>query len=369
MRKNFPYYILIVACLFLLLNACNQQEEGQQVLKNATNKSQTPPPSKRINTADIQKASDCWIGAITPGDEKSNFYDIHFVEDQLGWVVGFTPNTIYKVTDGGVNWKKLEIEEATDLHITGLHFANKQKGWVVGEAGLILHTTNGGQTWTEQSANVGAFLSQVNFANENIGWVVGENGVIIGTKNGGQTWTKQHQAGEALPDGKYGALITSLEVLNENVAWAVGAKFQNTDKSERHILLKTMDSGQTWIQQTAPVFDGTLTDIHFIDERIGFLVGNVGFLAKTIDGGQTWENQSFANVGQAFNRIEFANPTNGFIVGHSGTILKTTNAGQSWKKVELTNEYKQELTDVAIVGNRPIVVGKQGVFLYDRCKK
>lgn len=60
-------------------------------------------------------------------------------------------------------------------------------GWVVGESGTILHTTDGGNSWSAQNSGTSNWLYSVRFADANTGWAVGEHGTILHTKNGGYT--------------------------------------------------------------------------------------------------------------------------------------------------------------------------------------
>ena len=78
----------------------------------------------------------------------------------------------YPITTGS----KLELP-SSDLR--SVRFAaDSQIGWAVGDDGLILHTRNGGETWTRLNSNTSEALMSVTFANGSSGWVVGTNGTI-----------------------------------------------------------------------------------------------------------------------------------------------------------------------------------------------
>ncbi len=77
------------------------------------------------------------------------------------------------------------------LFLMGVCFVNAQQGWAVGERTNILHTTDGGKTWTVQFKSDDYILKSVSFANDRTGWAAGEYGLIYYTENGGTTWTKQ----------------------------------------------------------------------------------------------------------------------------------------------------------------------------------
>jgi len=58
-------------------------------------------------------------------------------------------------------------------------------GWAVGLGGVILHSLDGGVSWSIQNSNTSENLFGVSFVNNVQGWVAGENGTILITNNGG----------------------------------------------------------------------------------------------------------------------------------------------------------------------------------------
>jgi hypothetical protein len=56
--------------------------------------------------------------------------------------------------------------------------------WVVGDYGAILHSSDGGKTWSRQDSGISDSLLGVGFVNEREGWAVGELGVILHTLGG-----------------------------------------------------------------------------------------------------------------------------------------------------------------------------------------
>ena len=58
-------------------------------------------------------------------------------------------------------------------------------GWVVGDSGIIIHTSDGGNTWEYQESGTIEDLLSVCFVNTYNGWICGDSGVILHTDNGG----------------------------------------------------------------------------------------------------------------------------------------------------------------------------------------
>src|SRR6476469_914578 len=73
--------------------------------------------------------------------------------------------------------------------LNAIYFISPMKGWIVGEFGLVLHTEDGGSTWTAQRS--GSDLPQlysVKFVDDQRGWAIGQAGSLIRTTDGGKRW-------------------------------------------------------------------------------------------------------------------------------------------------------------------------------------
>ena len=73
--------------------------------------------------------------------------------------------------DGGWVWQN-PLPQGNSLN-SGV-FVDASHGWAVGEHGTILATTDGGTTWSAQSAPSGtSWLGGVTFSDASHGWIVG----------------------------------------------------------------------------------------------------------------------------------------------------------------------------------------------------
>jgi len=87
-------------------------------------------------------------------------------------------------------WFQLGFDTNVCLHST--YFINNNTGWVVGHwPGIICKTTNGGLNWVEQWQDYTYALLSVTFVNNNFGCAVGPNGLILTTSNSGNTWVRR----------------------------------------------------------------------------------------------------------------------------------------------------------------------------------
>ncbi len=80
---------------------------------------------------------------------------------------------------------------------------------------------------------------------------------------------------------------------------------------------------QTWNEFEVGTSE-KLNKVYFVNDNIGFILGNNGLLLKTINGGNSWEIINI-NAQHDLRTISFANEQVGFING-----LKTTDGGITW---------------------------------------
>ena len=85
----------------------------------------------------------------------------------------------------------------TGQSLRSVKFINNEVGWFVGNNGVIIKTTDSGESWIIQRNNIPNALWSVSFIDENNGWVVGYDvqnygGMILHTTNGGEVWSNQN---------------------------------------------------------------------------------------------------------------------------------------------------------------------------------
>ena len=115
-------------------------------------------------------------GQSSPG---GTFNDIHFINNQEGWVVGNSGN-IAHTNQGGDNWYKQTNPDTQSRALYGVFFLDSDNGWAVGSNGVILHTTNGGDSWTiEGEGLTSAFLRGVQFTSPTNGYMVGNGKTLL----------------------------------------------------------------------------------------------------------------------------------------------------------------------------------------------
>jgi photosystem II stability/assembly factor-like uncharacterized protein len=111
--------------------------------------------------------------------------DVFFSSQLTGVVSGILfdgRGAIARTTNAGMNWSTLIYDQA----IQALAFPQVTSGFAVGWGGRILHTTDGGVSWTDQNSGTSANLNGVSFASDALkGIAVGDGGTSLWTTNGG----------------------------------------------------------------------------------------------------------------------------------------------------------------------------------------
>ena len=121
-------------------------------------------------------------------------------------------------------------------------------GWAAGAGGTIAHTTDGGATWSAQSARTGSTLRAVRFSSPTDGVVAGDAGTLGYTRDAGATWTLV-------------APVTTATLRAAAVAPSAGLTFVAGDDGT---VLRSSDGGATWASTLvpgAPSLTGIASDV------------------------------------------------------------------------------------------------------------
>ena len=163
--------------------------------------------------------------------------------------------------------------------------------------------------WNQQATNVTtSFLVACHFNDANNGWAVGLSGTIVHTSDGGSNWAQQSVMSVAE--------LWDVQFLDNNTGWIVGSG---------PTLLATSDGGMNWNNSGMfpPFFNSGLLGVSFVDANMGWACGIAGAIVNTTDGGANWTEQSSSSTNN-LNDIIFIDANNGWAVGASGTIVATT---------------------------------------------
>jgi photosystem II stability/assembly factor-like uncharacterized protein len=247
----------------------------------------------------------------------ANLSDIDMISASEGWAVGqYIGNggVIIHTTNGGATWS---------YHTTGVEepnyavrFLDSMHGWVASN-NTVFYTTDGGNTWLEGAGLAGSFYF-LEFATLNDGFVTtGVDRGYFRTTDGGQTW--------------------HYRALSRDVAGIQFFDANNGVASAEDGVFHTTDRGNTW---TFTAGHGGST---FINHNVGFAVsGNTS--ERTTDGGATWQSGSMPGGAWVYDS-HFIDANNGWATGAGFQILRTTDGGMTWSFSRNPNTYPYLIYD------------------------
>jgi len=242
----------------------------------------------------------------------NDLYDVNFVNNNNGWVVGSSGTVAYS-GNGGNTWTRQSSNTTSTLH--GVWFTSTNVGWAVGRYGTILRTVSSGQSWSTWSSGISSDLNAVHFVSSNRGWIVGQAGTVLTTTNG-YNWTSR--------DSETQFALNDVCFVDSYRGWAVG---------NYGTILRSTNGGQTWTPQNSGT-TAVLYGVDFTNTYEGWAVGSYGVILHTHNGGQTWTRQS-NSVGYAvLSGVDFINSNEGWIVGQNGIMLYTDNGGSTWSRID-----------------------------------
>jgi photosystem II stability/assembly factor-like uncharacterized protein len=242
------------------------------------------------------------VGASGMGSLGGSQNDLSFANYQTGVIIGY--DGMFRTDDGGLSWRRLPLPDVVSDDGTSrgrnwyaCRMISPSEIWALGQihpGGLdrsrLLHSTDGGETWTE------ALHGQISGA------------IHLQRTGASELWAMCHDR----------AFVTR-------------------------------DGGATW----APVNLGIpgwvgLRDVCALTPRLYYAVGDLrgfqtaGFAARSTDGGHTWQRLAATQELPSLQFCQFLTPDQGWAAGAG--LWHTADAGQSWQPVALPLHPEQTLS-------------------------
>ena len=279
------------------------------------NKPNDDDPDHQKVTTVVAHTSDggkSWSSSSMTNIKYGDMTTMCFLNASNGWVAGnYGYIWSYDAKTNSWNPQGNPAQGYLYTHIKRIQFLESGDGWAVTQNGLILHTGNGGMTWSINAEIPQWSLLGLAFTDSFNGWVFGPYGVVYHTEDGGLLWKSMRQG--------TGSVLNSIAFSGTSKGWAAG--MQGT-------IMATNNSGKTWSQQETPV-SSNLNGISFVGSLKGWAVGNYGVVLHTTDGGKHWVVQN-SGSSDTFSSVSFANSKTGWITSYQGSLLNTSDGGKTW---------------------------------------
>lgn len=274
--------------------------------------------------------------------------DIDFITPSTGWFLisdfATLRGELYYTSNGGMNWKKINEIRSARPTPTEVRFVTPEIGWIpldVGAgpiAGGLMYTKDGGKNFSviggEDELGISS-VREVYFTSEQQGWAIcmsiNHGAYIIHTTDGGKTWTQIYPRLTPIEDISF--------VDNEH-GFGLGQLMDS------RALLATMNGGKDWknIYSFPKTFYPSF--ISFTDREHGFVLGtaeeNKASLYKTSDGGKNWtriDDKVFQIEGFSVIYFRFFDLNKGILTTRSAnniSFYSTMDGGRSWQLSSIT---------------------------------
>lgn len=306
-RNSFVGMLILSAPLFAYTNDSATTRATIHATTSALHSgaSRTKPvdlPSSIPNGPDVTKSVDA---KVLGRPQFHGYGAISFINAENGWIIGRN-NVLLHTVNGGQSWSRHSLGR---LFIQNMRFVSPTLGYafalsdpVSSPSGTfkywnVVRTRDGGLHWTvlyrrnvRQKARGAAPTLEVNFVSKNDMYVLMDSG-IVSTVDGGRTWKSL-----AFHYPKFTA--QSMNFTKNGVGWVAGTspapRGDSSNMNDRVVVLHTMDGGHAWKEESSlSQPQQTTTQLTFINRTDGWLLTTSlatmnDELFQTKDGGFHW---------------------------------------------------------------------------------
>lgn len=282
-----------------------------------------------------------WFKSELPGG--STVRSIHFFSSEEGIILtsnrsyvyssgmSFSqvpPKTkIFRTTDAGKTWQP--VFKDGSLFKTDIHFFDSANGIALGSIESRLITSDGGATWELIKADSSFKISEIfGFGDfeesKQVFWFDDSSALILGEDN---------ELALTLDTAKTWALI---------------------EPHKRHDM-KTLRS--------FPLTDDDLdlNSFAIATESTIVLAADDGGIVQSDNGGQSWSYQEYDSK-MNFTNVTFISENEGYMIGSQGIVFHTTDRGKKWKRLSFPS--KETLTCQAVLKDGTHLIGTDDRNLY-----
>jgi photosystem II stability/assembly factor-like uncharacterized protein len=277
-----------------------------------------------LGAASVNVAQSGWSWG-NPTPQGNTLRAIDFVQGR-GYAAG-DAGTVLRTDDGGATWTGLATGTSRDLG--RLQVVDPQTLVVLGGDGCALRRSDdAGATFhrmftvTEQACPNP--LTAFTFVDRNIGYLLQTDGSVLRTTDGGQTFSRQTAVpGTQASNNGTGATAVDIAFTGPDS----GVVFVSPPSGAPSVAYATTDDGVSW-KPVGAIDPGHVRRVWFLDAKNGYAIG-ADTLLKSDDGGATWKAQP-AGPGHDLTSIRCSDVNTCLMTTTKGDVLlRTTDGGQT----------------------------------------
>ncbi len=303
-----------------------------------------------------------------------------------------------------VEWNAFKRLPAVAGHLHAVSVApGTRKVWAVGSGGFIVHSPDGGETWTPQPVATfaqGSATPPPDIRSESLSPREAEAAVIVAQGGGTNVGPTQAPVNPRAPGSRAptGAANPTQAPLRPEAPGSptptrppspsanptqapVGREATSPPSAPTGLTVE--DPGESSTSKTPsqvpapqppptvrptppaprPQPPPALHAVHFVDEERGWVVGARGTILRTTDGGRTWEQRPSRTTAPLVTVRFTADGRLGWVLGANGGVLQTTDGGATWGPSARLARTPSRAMHVIPDGRRAWIVGDDGLIL------
>jgi photosystem II stability/assembly factor-like uncharacterized protein len=233
--------------------------------------------------------------------------------------------------------------------LLGVWHDKKRDLYAVGAAGTILHSADGGKTWSREDSGVKLTLHDIWGDGAGALYAVGEEGAVLSSRDAGKTWSRATLGKERL-----------VSVLGDG-----GALYAMDDNGA---VYRSDDAGKTWVGAAPKIpFAGFKNDL-FVSKGDLIIAAHAGIfrfaggvwseMSPGKGKSEYWAPRLFSVSGDGAGNL--------YAVGESGAFYSSADNGATWRRAKSGTEASLEEVWVS-AGGEVYAVGS-GVVLSSKDK-
>ncbi|PSB07959.1 photosystem II assembly protein [Pleurocapsa sp. CCALA 161] len=280
------------------------------------------------------------------------FSDIAFTSNSdRGWLVG-TQAALFETIDGGETWTQQSLELGDEkVTLEAISF-DGDEGWIVGQPSILLHTEDGGDSWARipLSSKLPGSPLDIIALGKSTAEMVTNLGAIYKTEDGGKNW-------KALVEGSVG-VARSIHRSNDGRYVAVSAKGN---------FFSTWEPGATEWTPHQRTSSRRLQNMGFNQDGSLWLLargGQVQF-SDTVNYDE-WGEPIYPEFSSSWGFLDVAyrTPEEIWLAGGSANLLVSPDGGQSWSKDRDVEDAPSNFYKIVFLSpEKGFVLGERGTLL------